>query len=71
MKRPLIPYTSLTVAYLLHGRWYTPDEMAALQADTRNLSRMHDAQANALPYTAAMLARREERTNCNQLEGVA
>lgn len=61
MKPTLIPYTSLTVAYLLHGRWYTPADMAALQADKRNMSKAHDAQANALPYTAAMLERWEER----------
>lgn len=71
MKPTLIPYASATVAYRLHGEWYTVAQMAALQADTRNMSKAHDAQANALPYTAVMLARREDRTSCKVLEGAA
>ncbi len=71
MTRP-IPYTSITVAYLWRGNWYTVDQMTAIQADTRNLRTAHDAQCNALPYTAAMQARREERlqdmTNRKELE---
>lgn len=71
MKPTLIPYASATVAYLWHGRWYTPAQMAALQGDTLNLHKAHDAQANALPYTAVMLERWEDRTSCKVLEDVA